>query len=185
MRFLKGMWRVVALGLAALGFASSAIAQPKIIFDTDLGADADDIGALSMLLNLSARGECELLGVMSWSNERYAIPAIDAVARWHGRPDLPIGVREVGQWEADWHYSRVVAERIGGRRRAADVPPATQLYRRILSAQPDRSVTIVAVGPLANILNLLNAPPDASSPASRSSRWACATWRPRRASMRR
>ena len=139
-------------------------APPKIIFDTDLGADADDLGALAMLLNLSARGETELLGIMSWSNERYAIPAIDAVTRWYGRSEVPIGVREVGSWDAEWHYSRPLAERLGGRRSAADVPGTTELYRRILAAQPDGSVTIVAVGPLANILNLLTSPPDAISP---------------------
>jgi inosine-uridine nucleoside N-ribohydrolase len=139
-------------------------APPKIIFDTDLGADADDLGALAMLLNLSARGETELLGIMSWSNERYAIPAIDAVTRWYGRGEVPIAVRQVGSWQAKWHYSRPLAERLGGRRTAADVPGTTELYRRILAEQPDGSVTIVAVGPLANILNLLKSPADAISP---------------------
>lgn len=150
--------------VACLALASPASAQQKILFDTDLGADADDLGALAMLLNYSARGEVELLGIMSWSNERYAVPALDAITRWYGRSDIPIGVREVGSWEADWHYSRPIAERLGGRRTAADVPGATALYRRILAAQPDGSVTVVAVGPLANILNLLNSPPDAVSP---------------------
>ena len=161
---LKKLCRLVALGLLAL--ASPATAQTRIIFDTDLGADADDVGALAMLLNLSARGECELLAVMSWSNELYAIPAIDAVTRWYGRSDIPIGVREVGHWESDWHYSRVLAERLGGRRTSADVPGATELYRRVLAGQPNRSVTILTVGPLANILNLLNSKGDAHSPLS-------------------
>jgi hypothetical protein len=159
-----GVWKALILLVACCAFASSAAAQPKILFDTDLGADADDLGALAMLLNFAARGECELLGIMSWSNERYAVPALDAITRWYGRPDIPIGVREVGTWEAEWHYSRPIAERLGGRRTAADIPGATSLYRRILAAQPDRSVTIVAVGPLANLLNLLASPPDAASP---------------------
>jgi len=38
-------------------------AKVKIIFDTDFGGDADDLGALAMLHNLHNKGECELLGM--------------------------------------------------------------------------------------------------------------------------
>ena len=57
----------------------SILAQPKIIFDTDFGGDADDFGALAMLYNLMHKGECAILAVMCWSTEKYAVSAIDAV----------------------------------------------------------------------------------------------------------
>jgi hypothetical protein len=59
-------------------FVPLTFGQVKIIFDTDHGGDADDLGALVMLHNLHNRGECELLAVMSWSTEQYVIPAMDA-----------------------------------------------------------------------------------------------------------
>jgi hypothetical protein len=41
-----------------------------------------------------------------------------------------------------------------------DVPDALALYRRILAARPDQSVTIVVVAWLANMADLLNSKPD-------------------------
>ena len=41
-----------------------------------------------------------------------------------------------------------------------DVPDALSLYRKILAGQPDHSVTIITVGFLTNLANLLNSPGD-------------------------
>jgi inosine-uridine nucleoside N-ribohydrolase len=65
-------------------------AQVKIIFDTDFGGDADDLGALAMLHNLHNAGECELLGIANWSTEQYVIPAMDAVNRFNSQHELPL-----------------------------------------------------------------------------------------------
>jgi inosine-uridine nucleoside N-ribohydrolase len=43
-------------------------------------------------------------------------------------------------------------------------PNATDLYRAILAAQPDQSVTLIAIGPLRNLYYLLLSSPDAHSP---------------------
>jgi hypothetical protein len=52
-----------------------SFSQSKIIFDTDIGGDADDLGALAMLHNYVKRGDCELLAIMLWSTDEYAVPA--------------------------------------------------------------------------------------------------------------
>ena len=39
-------------------------------------------------------------------------------------------------------------------------PDATDVYRRVLSAQPDGSVTVCTVGFLTNLRRLLQSPPD-------------------------
>lgn len=138
-------------------------AQPKIIFDTDLGGDADDLGALAMLHHYVDWGECDLLAVMCWSGEQYAIPAIDAVNRYYGHPDIPLGVRKEGTFKTDWHYTRPLAQYFPHLHSFWDVPDATQLYRKILAGQPDNSVVIVTVGPLKNIQNLIQSQPDGHS----------------------
>lgn len=149
--------------LACLLLSAPAAAQPRVIFDTDFGGDADDLGALVMLLNLMQQGEVDLLAVMSWSTEQYTVPAIDAIIRHYQSPDVPIGARQDDIYHDDWQYSRPIAEALGGGRTYRDVPHTTSLYRQILSEEADSSVTIVTVGPLLNILALLESAPDSIS----------------------
>lgn len=76
------MVRLLLTSLFLYLFVPSILAQPKIIFDTNFGGDADDLGALAMLHHLMHEGECEILAVMCWSTEKYAVSAIDAVHRY-------------------------------------------------------------------------------------------------------
>jgi hypothetical protein len=48
----------------------------------------------------------------------------------------------------------------------AAIPEAVDLYRKILAAQPDNSVTIAVVGPMYNLKDLLSSSSDANSPLS-------------------
>jgi hypothetical protein len=158
--------RVLLLLLTALLAAPSPVAQPRILFDTDFGGDADDLGALVMLLHLANAGECALIGVASWSTEAYAVPAIEAVLRTYGRPQTPIGARQDSLWHERWQYSKPIVDRVGSRMTHREAEPAPALYRRLLAAQPDSSVTIVTVGPLANLLHLVETLPDSVSALS-------------------
>jgi inosine-uridine nucleoside N-ribohydrolase len=139
---------------------STLSAQPKIIFDTDFGGDADDLGALSMLHGFHQNGEAELLAVMIWNREEYSVAGVDATNRYYGHPDIPIGVREGEPHSLDWNFSRAIARELPHERTNRDAPGAVELYREILSNQNDNSVIIVTVGPLANIQNLLQSGPD-------------------------
>lgn len=136
---------------------------PRIIFDTDFGGDADDLGALVMLHNLHNRGECDLLAIMSYSTIEYVISAMDAIIRWYGNADVPLGVRSHKSHHSQWNYSKPIADALQQSLTNQDVPLATDLYREILSKQKDHSVTIVTVGPLANIRDLLMSGPDQHS----------------------
>ena len=89
---------------------SYGLAQPKIIFDTDFGGDADDLGALAMLHNLMHLGECDLIAVTCWSTEEYAVSAIDAVNRYYQHPNIPIGVRKDPIHEVKWNHSKPLTE---------------------------------------------------------------------------
>lgn len=136
-------------------------AVTKVIFDTDFGGDADDLGALAMLHYYMDRGELNLLAVASWSNETYAIPALAAVNQFYGRPDMRLGVREVDLWRTEWNYSKSIADVFPYDQDAVDrTEPAVALYRDILSNAAPNSITIITVGPLANIQNLLRSEPD-------------------------
>lgn len=46
----------------ALCAGATFAAVPKVIFDTDMYTDFDDVGALAVLHTLADAGECEILG---------------------------------------------------------------------------------------------------------------------------
>ena len=136
----------------------------QVIFDTDFGGDADDLGAVAMLHHYADQGDIDLLAIVSWSHEVYALPALAAVNQFYGRPDVQLGVREVDSWRTDWNYNQVIAEQFPHDPAIVEgAEPAVTLYRRLLADASPNSITIVTVGPLANIQNLLRSEPDTIS----------------------
>jgi len=149
----------VLLILVSVLFRSTT-GQVKIIFDTDFGGDADDLGALAMLNHFVDRKECILLAVMCWSTEKYAVAAIDAVNRFYGHPGIPVGVRKGTPHYDSVSYSKPIADQFQHQVNFDSAPDALQLYRKILAKSRNKSVKIVAVGPLKNIEHLLKSGPD-------------------------
>ncbi|MEO1263305.1 MAG: nucleoside hydrolase [Bacteroidota bacterium] len=139
---------------------NSSCAQPQLIFDTDFGGDFDDLGALAMLHHFVDNNECELLSVMCWNTERYAVSAIDAVNRYYGHPDIPIGVRKDGAQVTEWNYTKPLADAFPYQLNYENAEDAIQLYRKILSASKDKTIVVVTVGPLKNIQGLIESKPD-------------------------
>ncbi len=142
------------------------MAIPKILFDTDIGADCDDAGALALLHRLCDRGEAELLAVTACYASPYVAGCIDAINTYYGRP-VPIGINHgVPPFEKN-----VYAEQLCGEfphRFPADcgVPDTLDILRRTLADAADGSVTFVVTGMLTSAAKLLQSPPDAISPLS-------------------
>ena len=153
----------VLLVLFKVSFIS---AQPvKIIFDTDMESDVDDVAALAMLHGLADQGDAEILATISSSLNPWSAPTIDVINTYFGRPDIPIGnVKTKGVYRNSI-YAKPLSEQfpqnIGLGEKAQE---ATSLYRRILSEQEDASVVIVTVGYLTNLSKLLSSEPDELSP---------------------
>jgi inosine-uridine nucleoside N-ribohydrolase len=143
-----------------LGICVAINAQVKIIFDTDFGGDADDLGALAMLNHFQNKGEADLLAVMCWNTEKYAVSAIDAVNTYYGNPDIPIGLRQGSSHEAEWNHSKIITENLDYDATQENVAEATILYRKILSEADDHSLIIITVGPLMNIKKLISSQAD-------------------------
>lgn len=137
-----------------------SFSQPKIIFDTDIGGDADDLGALAMLHNYVKRGDCELLGIMLWTTDEYAVPAVDAINRFYHHPDIPVGTRKDPTYTDAANYNKVIADNFEHKLTYNDVPDAVELYRKIMASAADSSITVVTVGPLMNIQRLLQSKAD-------------------------
>jgi hypothetical protein len=154
----------------------------KIIFDTDIGPDWDDVGATAVLHELANLGEVEILAMGVSSGGYSGIwgpPCLDAFNTFYGRPDIPIGVAQDGP-EFGSSYNRQIAEEFPQDLDTSNVWNAVELYRKILSEQPDSSVVIITVGFITNIADLLKSEPDTYSSLNgidlvnkKVSRWVC------------
>ena len=141
----------------------------KIIFDTDLGPDYDDVGALAFLHAMADSGKAEILATLSSNRDELAAPSIDVINTYFNRPELEIGAPKAGgaSMSSFQHWpDSIVAKYQHRLKSTSDAQDAVKLYRRILSLQAEKSVTIVTVGFLTNLSNLLKSAPDELSPLS-------------------
>jgi purine nucleosidase len=159
-----------------------AFAQYRVIFDTDIDSDVDDVQALAMLHVLADQQKINFLGVVVTSDDPFAPLCVDAINQYYGRPGLPIGFLE-NQPALKNHskYTRQIAEEFPRRLAShTKAPAATSLYRQLLSNSPDSSVIIVTVGHLSSLQNLLQSGADRYSSLSGKAlvdkkvvRWIC------------
>lgn len=134
-------------------------APVKIIFETDMTYDVDDVGASAVLHALADAGEAELLAVSFNETHRSGAAAIAAINAWYGRGGIPIGTfrGELHAPDQSRYLDHVAAfpHDLGH-----EAPPESlELYRRVLGSQPDGAVTIVSVGFLNNLDVLLREEP--------------------------
>ena len=139
----------------------------KIIFDTDLGPDYDDVGALAFLHCMADSGKAEILATVSSNKHDLVAPSINVINTYFGRSELPVGAPKTNgvNLGSSQHWAdSIVARYPQSIKSTSEVADAVDIYRKILSAQPDKSVTIVTVGFLTNLNNLLNSKADNISP---------------------
>ncbi len=146
--------------LGASCFAQSKTENlPQIIFDTDMGGDIDDLGALYALHTYADQNLCTIAAVMSsWSMEHH-VAGIDAVNTYFGRPDIPIGAHE-GTPFAKEEYTWFLGKEYESTVSHATAMKTTPLYRKLLATAKDTSITVVVTGRLNNIYALLQSAPD-------------------------
>ncbi len=138
-----------------------------VIFDTDFGPDYDDVGAITLLHCFADSGLVNILATVGSSKYKNAAAAINVFNTYFNRPGIPIAVVrgdavELGDKQ---HWTDTIISRYPHRiQNNEDVPDALDLYRKILSSQPDHSVTIITVGFFTNLANLLKSPGDSWSP---------------------
>src|ERR1700742_1567485 len=156
--------RLIVLTLGLLVTAAAVHAQDKplpVIFDTDMGPDYDDVGAITILHAFADSGKINILATMASTRYEGVAAVINVFNTWFHRPNIPIGVPKgwaVGQ--KDWqHWTDTVIQKYPHTiRENAQAENAVTLYRRILAKQPDRSVVVITTGFLTNLSNLLQTP---------------------------
>lgn len=138
----------------------------RIIFDTDLGPDYDDVGALAFLHAMADSGKAEILATLASNKHDLVAPSINVINTYFRRQDLAIGVPKtegVNLGSSQHWADSIVSKYPHIVKSTSEVPDAVEIYRKVLSSQPDNSVTIVSVGFLTNLNNLLKSKPDHNS----------------------
>ena len=159
---------VLLLLINGLVMGQSAPKQQAVpvIFDTDMGPDYDDVGAITLLHAFADEGQATILATIASTNYPKVSQVLSVLNTYFNRPDIPIGVpkgKAIGDKDAQ-HWSDTITARYPHRIRSnKDVLDAVALYRQILAKQPDHSVTIITVGFLTNLANLLDSKPDTYS----------------------
>lgn len=147
--------------------AASPTPPVHLILDTDIGNDVDDALALATIHALESRKEVELLAVTITKDNPYAAPFVNLVNTFYGRPGIPIGMVHGGKTPEDATMLRIPAQRRNPDgtyvyphtlEDGSQAPEAVELLKRILSAQPDHSVTIAQIGFSTNLARLLQSP---------------------------
>jgi Inosine-uridine preferring nucleoside hydrolase len=166
---------ILSVSLGAFGgFPLHAIEPVKILFDTDMTTDCDDAGAMAVLHTLADRGECEILATVTSVPDPKALATVDAINRYRGRPDLPLGLVREGGVKMPSKFTGLLAQEFPHRVEPdAEFPDAVDVYREILVKQPDRSVVLVTVGYLTNVSRFLQSPGGLELARAKVTTWVC------------
>jgi inosine-uridine nucleoside N-ribohydrolase len=158
---LKALFVAVFLSLAS--FAQQGKEPKSVIFDSDMGPDYDDVGAIAMLHAYADSGYIKILATVASTNYEGVAGVFNVINTYFNRPGIPIGVpkklginmRDGQHWSDTLlaNYSHTISKN-------SEVKEAVEVYRDILAQQPDKSVTIITVGFLTNLAALLQSPPD-------------------------
>lgn len=174
---MRKIWITVLLISATWGnvFSLQSAEPVRLIFDTDIGNDVDDVLALAVIHSLQSRGDCKLLGVTVTKDSDLAGPFVDVINTFYNRGETPIGVVRNGKTPDPHKFLPMAAEKTGNAFRyphkltsGKDAPEAVGLLRKLLAAEPDGTVVIAQVGFSTNLARLLDSKGDASSPLSGS-----------------
>jgi len=142
-------------------------APVQVIFDTDIAPDYDDVGALAVLHALADSGEANILATISSNSYKTTAPVLSIINTYFDRTGMPVGVLKAPapSYDCPRKWADTIISKYPHNIKSNDAAmDAVKLYRKILSSQPDTSVTIITVGYLTNLSNLLVSGPDGYSP---------------------
>jgi inosine-uridine nucleoside N-ribohydrolase len=163
---MKKILILLAILFSLAGTAQKRTAVP-IIFDTDIAPDYDDVGAMALLHAFADNGEARILATISSNAFETTVPTLSVLNTYFKRPNIPVGVVKADKPNKDcsqqWAQA-IIAKYPHVLQSNAQAVEALKLYRKILAAQPDKSVTIISVGFFTNLAGLLSSAADEYSP---------------------
>lgn len=145
----------------------------RLIVETDMGNDIDDALALDLIYKAMDEGRVELLAIGNHKLSPTATDYIDILNTWYGYPDTPLAQSPtpvLNDHAADYTEAVCAMKAEDGTpafarsKHPEQIEEPVALYRRILAAQPDASVTFLSLGFATELAKLLDSPADDISP---------------------
>ncbi|NGM62380.1 nucleoside hydrolase [Sphingobacterium sp. SGG-5] len=135
-----------------------------VILDTDIAPDYDDVGAMAVLHSLADQNLLDIKGVISCNSFDLTGPTIQIINEYFKRPKIPIGVPKgmALNMGSPYKWSEYLVSKYPFRKQ--NYRDAIKLYRQLLSSADDKSITIITIGFLTNLAQLLESPADQISP---------------------
>jgi inosine-uridine nucleoside N-ribohydrolase len=134
-----------------------------VIFDSDMGPDYDDVGAIALLHAFADSGYINILATVASTKYEGVGAVFNVLNTYFRRPDLLIGVPKLKALELkdSQHWTDTLLLNYPHKIKKNDeVLSAIEVYRKSLASQPDRSVIIITVGFLTNLADLIQSSPD-------------------------
>lgn len=153
----------ILISLSVFAISQQPPKKAAVIFDSDMGPDYDDVGAIALLHAYADSGYIDILATIASTKYEGVAGVFQVLNNYFNRPGIPIGVpKKTGLDMKDWqHWSdSLLANYPHSIQNNASVPEAVEVYRKVLAAQPDKSVTIITVGFFTNLADLLKSGAD-------------------------
>lgn len=133
-----------------------------VIFDTDIGPDCDDAGAMAVLFEMAKKYDVKILGFANCTSNPYGNGAIRAIAEHYGYDDIKIGQHKGYEiLKNNDKYNKPVTKKYCKYENSAiHAGSALKFYESVLKKAEDDSVTVISAGPLTNLAEILNSQPD-------------------------
>ena len=145
----------------------------KVILDTDMGSDCDDVGAMALLHHFADQEKVEILGVIYSSGKvPFGVGVIDAINAYYGRPNIAVGASHdltFGDPVDKMQAEKLAKDTAAFKNRLVhnhDALEQTSLSRKLLMQAADHSITYVTIGHTKGLHELLQSEPDEISPLS-------------------
>jgi purine nucleosidase len=135
----------------------SGASTMKLLLDTDMHDTCDDIGAMAVMHVLSGTYNAEILGITYSAYDEPGLKCIEIVNNYFGRPQIPIGAYKKLRLDYSGNM-RSVAKLFPSSIDRNSAEPAVRLMRKVLAKT--EKVTVVGIGPLFNLRDLLESESD-------------------------
>jgi inosine-uridine nucleoside N-ribohydrolase len=129
----------------------------NLIVDTDIGPDCDDAAALALLHILARKKKVRFLAMTNCTSNPYGCGTIDVINRYYDHEDIPVGgYAKEGFLQDTQKYNKYITENYDNRYKPPiSAPNALQVLKKALSTSEDTSVTMLSIGPLNNLADLV------------------------------
>src|SRR5205085_9875475 len=86
-------------------FAQKKQSPARIIFDSDMGPDYDDVGAITLLHAFADSGEARILATIASTKYEGVAAVLNVMNTYFKRPHIPIGVpKGYAVKQKDWQH---------------------------------------------------------------------------------